>query len=65
MNKVNTALNFITQHCPQEDHHKQWLIDQVVRILTGSEKGYLDWVNNFCDGEDGPNTYNWDTGIIP
>lgn len=47
------------------DHHKQWVLDQVVRILTGSEAAYADWVATHNAGEDGPNTYEWDTGIAP
>ncbi len=44
-------------------HHKQWIIDQMVRALTGS--GYQLWVTAYQDGEDGPETYAWDTGIAP
>lgn len=42
-------------------HHKQWVIDQVARILTG--EGYEAWVKEMKDGEDGPETYEWDEGI--
>lgn len=44
-------------------HHKQWVLDQVVRILT--DDAYDDWVASVKNGEDGPNTYTWDTGIAP
>jgi 3-methyladenine DNA glycosylase AlkC len=44
-------------------HHKQWVIDQMVRALAGD--GYAQWVADFCDGEDGPETYTWDEGIAP
>lgn len=44
-------------------HHKDWVLDQVVRILTGP--GYNDWVISVKAGEDGPDTYDWDTGIAP
>ena len=44
-------------------HHKQWVLDQVVRLLTGD--GYDEWVRETCDGKDGPHTYEWDTGIPP
>ena len=44
-------------------HHKMWVIDQMVRALTGT--GYDDWVKEHDDGEDGPNTYEWDCGIAP
>jgi len=46
-------------------HHKMWVIDQIVRILVGSEKKYEELVKRACDGEDGPNTYAWDTGVAP
>ena len=45
------------------DHHKTWVIDQMVRALTG--KGYAAWVADMKDGADGPNTYDWDEGIAP
>ena len=44
-------------------HHKQWVLDQIVRILTGD--GYDKWVAKFENGEDGPQTYEWDEGIAP
>lgn len=44
-------------------HHKQWVLDQVVRALTGD--GYAAWVAEAKDGEDGPDTYDWDEGIAP
>ena len=47
------------------DHHKAWVIDQMVRALLVTEPEYTQWVKDACDGEDGPNTYEWDTGVIP
>ncbi len=44
-------------------HHKEWLIDQMVRALTGED--YRKWVQDFCNGEDGPDTYTWPVGIPP
>ena len=44
-------------------HHKQWVIDQMVRALTGD--GYAAWVAETRAGEDGPNSYEWDEGIAP
>ena len=44
-------------------HHKAWVIDQMVRILAGND--YEQIIKDACDGEDGPNTYEWDTGIAP
>jgi hypothetical protein len=45
------------------DHHKAWVIDQTIRILTGDD--YDQLVKDSCAGEDGPDTYEWDTGIAP
>ncbi|MDE2107558.1 MAG: hypothetical protein KGL39_60760 [Patescibacteria group bacterium] len=45
------------------DHHKAWVIDQMVRILAG--KDYEEIVRRAKAGEDGPDTYRWDTGVAP
>lgn len=69
------------------EHHKAWVIDQMVRHLTGcptltktlndcrgnpfeckylgESEEYKELVRNACDGEDGPDTYEWDDGIAP
>lgn len=40
-------------------HHKQWVLDQVMRILKGLE--YEAWLEEYSeDGED-----EWDEGIAP
>jgi hypothetical protein len=44
-------------------NHKQWVIDQMVRMLTGD--GYEKWVENFCTEDGDPEAYEWDTGIPP
>ena len=44
-------------------HHKAWVIDQMVRALTGD--GYDKWVASFRRGESGPNTYVWELGVEP
>ncbi len=43
-------------------HHKQWVLDQIIRVLV---KDYDEWKRGFCDGEDGQETYEWDEGIAP
>jgi hypothetical protein len=43
--------------------HKQWVIDQMVRALTG--EGYEAWVTETKNGEEGPDTYGWDEGTPP
>jgi hypothetical protein len=45
------------------DHHKAWVIDQMVRTLAGAD--YSRVVAEACAGEDGPATYTWKTGIPP
>lgn len=45
------------------DHHKAWVIDQMVRLLAGD--GYADVVREAKAGEDGPETYEWNEGIAP
>jgi len=68
-------------------HHKDWVLDQVVRILNGAPvtvkqaswdnghselrysvgtcEKYKQWVANAKEGEEGPDTYGYDTGIAP
>lgn len=68
-------------------HHKMWVIDQMIRALTGCPRllraardvngnpyiyeaygesdDYTAWVAEFCNGEDGPTTYEWDTTGTP
>lgn len=45
------------------EHHKMWVIDQMVRALIGDR--YRNWVAATRYGEDGPKTYNWDVGVAP
>ena len=69
------------------DHHKAWVIDQMVRELTGcptvqqegtsahgkkytygalgESEEYRKLIREAREGEDGPETYDWDTGIAP
>lgn len=44
-------------------HHKQWVIDQMVRALTDSS--YEDWVTMYEMDENGNRVYEWDTGVAP
>ena len=47
------------------DHHKAWVIDQMVRTLLMALDAYELWVADYCEGKDGPDTYEWPTGIAP
>lgn len=44
-------------------HHKMWVIDQMCRALTG--ENYDSFIAHAKQGEDGPETYEWDEGIAP
>jgi len=59
-NALDIALNF---GGIDGAHHKAWVIDQVVRALTGDE--YEQIIKDAKAGEDGPDTYMWDEGIAP
>jgi len=62
--KLDVIENLITSYGQIDgDHHKLWVINEIIKVITGDE--YQQWVNVYCDGEDGPNTYGWDTGIAP
>lgn len=62
--KIQKALDMITNYGGIDGgHHKQWVMDQIVRILTGPE--YEKWVKRYEDGDDGPHTYEWSEGIAP
>lgn len=44
-------------------HHKDWVIDQMVRVLAGDR--YEQIVAEAKSGSDGPDTYEWNLGIAP
>lgn len=62
--KIAKAMEIIERYGGIDgDHHKQWVIDQVARALMDDE--YSVWVVDMCAGEDGPCTYQWETGVAP
>jgi hypothetical protein len=62
--QVDHALDVILNYGSIDGaHHKQWVLDKVVRALMGPH--YDKWVADHNAGEDGPNTYEWDEGIAP
>ena len=64
MQAIGEAIAIAEQYGQEDgDHHKAWVIDQMVRALTGID--YDDWRAAYCDGDDGPNTYEWNEGIAP
>ena len=85
---IRSALAYAGEYGMEDGaHHKAWVIDQIVRILTdsplmnhtvvhangdryittemGESEEYKKFVADYCNGEDGPNTYEWDTGVAP
>lgn len=71
--RIHRALDIAEQFGGDDGaHHKQWVIDQMVRALCGQRPGhidptpeYIEWVRNYCHGEEGPDTYYWEEGIAP
>ena len=71
--RIQHALAIISEYGGIDgDHHKQWVLDQVVRALC-EEPGeypenprcYHKWVKLHQDGDDVPHTYEWEEGIAP
>ena len=64
--KTGRVVERITQYGRTDGrHHKQWLLDQTLRTLLGSD--YQTWrhaYDNFVD-EDGKRYSKWDEGIAP
>lgn len=86
--RIEKAIKFAVRYGGIDGgHHKMWVIDQMVRALTGcpmetrtardyrgkeytyetqgKSQEYIDLVAEACDGEDGPETYDWDEGTPP
>lgn len=65
-NRICKALSIIFQYGQiQGDHHKAWVLDQVVRILLNNSEMYHSFLAYYKDGDGGPETYEWYTGIAP
>ena len=64
--RIASALDWATWGQEDGAHHKTWVVDQMVRALTGSD--YEQWVLDYEDNDEGidPEDRNhWDTGIAP
>ncbi len=58
--KINKAIELAIQYGQVDGgHHKMWVIDQMLRVLT-KEKDYTEIIEKYC--EDGN---EWDCGIAP
>lgn len=54
------AISFLLHHGMYDGaHHKMWVIDQAIRILSGDK--YPSLIAEYCDGGE----YDWDEGIAP
>lgn len=45
--------------------HKQWVLDNIVRMLIETPEEYEKWVKDYQQGDEGPETYEWDKGVAP
>lgn len=62
--RIDAAIDLAVRYGGIEgDHHKAWVIDQMVRALAGER--YAEIVRDAKFGDDGPETYDWDEGIPP
>lgn len=65
-NRIRKALNIAWQYGQIDgDHHKAWVIDQMVRALCKTEHAYNVWVESYQAPEEDGDYYEWDTGIAP
>ena len=61
--KINKAIELIESYGWIDGaHHKQWVLDNIIRALVDD---YDKWLEAYQLGEDGANTYGWDEGIAP
>jgi hypothetical protein len=64
--RIDAALEIANRYSQIDGaHHKAWVIDQMVRALLPHPADYEAFVRRHKDGEDGPETYDWDEGITP
>ena len=67
--RINDALSLIMSYSGiAGDHHKQWVLDQVVRALAQSPAKYHQWVRTSkgeWDEREHAYEYDWDEGIPP
>lgn len=68
LQRVIDALDLVAQYGGTDGgHHKQWVLDQVVRALTTTPEAYAAWVlvQKGNVDETGNFEYDWDEGIAP
>lgn len=63
--KIEKALEFAWRFGQiAGDHHRLWVIDQMVRALCGNEEEYTNWVERY-ETPYGEDYWSWDVGIAP
>lgn len=64
--RITKALGLAWQYGQIDgNHHKMWVIDQMVRVLCGSEKEYKKWIDKYERPLKDGDYYSWDKGINP
>lgn len=74
--RVINALEMARGGVVAGERHKQWIVDQLVRALCGNlfdpfvgsflvNDEYFGWIAKYRAGEDRPDTYFWDDGLVP
>lgn len=66
--RIDEALELIERYGGIDGaHHKQWVLDQVVRKLCDSDESYQAWIDNYQGeaDENGDTEYEWDEGCPP
>lgn len=62
--KLGIVLEFLLRGGTTDGaHHKQWAIDQAVRVITCG--AYKTWVEEVEAAAGGPELFVWDTGTAP
>jgi hypothetical protein len=62
--KIEKALEIIDRYGAIDgEHHKQWCLDQIARILTGNK--YAEWRKEWIDIDEDEECDMWDEGIAP
>ena len=67
-NKIDKAIDIAEKYVNVPDRNKQWVIDQMLRVLFGHDLWYISWVAEYEQRNSKPEyDYHvvWDTGISP
>ena len=65
---IKTALEFAFEYGNVEgQYHKQWVINEMIRSLLGSQEAYEAWIHDYEKALPGSDAegFEWDKGIAP